>query len=161
MLVSGGRPSIGIIGGGISGLAVAQRLEQHGFTDNVLYDTGARGVGGRASSRLWEGGGGPLPVDHVAQFFTTANEAFRKAVDEWCEAGVVQEWSSDVLGSIDLDAGGVFTSFEEAEKKDAAGGEAATPSPARWIGTRAHGGIGGVALHMARSLQHTGVQQGE
>ena len=54
---------VGVIGGGLSGLSCASRLQELGVAV-TLYDTGKRGPGGRASSRLWRN----APVDHAAQF---------------------------------------------------------------------------------------------
>ena len=43
---------VGVIGGGVSGLAAARGLASLGGVEKVVvYDTGKRGVGGRASSR--------------------------------------------------------------------------------------------------------------
>ena len=71
-------PSIGIIGGGISGLACALRLERLGFHSCTVYDTGKRGVGGRASSRYWPEAGDT--VDHAAQFFLAEDPVFVEQV---------------------------------------------------------------------------------
>eukprot|EP00966_Prymnesium_polylepis_P303429 7008841-Prymnesium_polylepis.1 len=54
---------IGVIGGGVAGLACARRLADLG-KDVVVFDTGKWAPGGRASSRKWADGG--PPVDHAA-----------------------------------------------------------------------------------------------
>ena len=86
---------VGIIGGGISGLATARGLLKYGI-ECVVFDTGKRGVGGRCSSRL--GGDGtnfPGAVDHAAQFVEVSGdcEAFGAFVDDCVEDGVLAPWS--------------------------------------------------------------------
>ena len=74
---------VGIIGGGISGLATARGLLKYGI-ECVVFDTGKRGVGGRCSSRLGgDGANFPGTVDHAAQFVEVSGncEAFGAFVD--------------------------------------------------------------------------------
>ncbi|KAJ1457924.1 hypothetical protein M885DRAFT_614936 [Pelagophyceae sp. CCMP2097] len=58
---------VGVIGGGVSGLAAARGLNEAGF-QAVVFDTGKRAVGGRSASRLAAETGWPGAVDHAAQF---------------------------------------------------------------------------------------------
>jgi len=154
-------PSIGIIGGGISGLSCALRLRQLGFSSVVVYDTGARGVGGRASSRClpWptsekDYGKAKTPsptvvVDHAAQFFLAEHPDFKDAVAQWHAAGVVKPWEGK-LGRV---------SWAPQERNGSGGGGGGGPSfepfsddKTRWIGTQSGGGIGGIATNMASKL---------
>jgi renalase len=75
-----------VIGAGISGLLCASELQRAGVSTRVL-DKG-RGVGGRMATRRMGGG----RFDHGAQFFTVREPSFQSHVDEWLEAGVIQEW---------------------------------------------------------------------
>ena len=62
---------IAIIGGGVSGLACAQRLaaESESSIDSiVVFDTGNRQCGGRISSRMDKKTG--FAFDHAAQYFS-------------------------------------------------------------------------------------------
>ena len=85
---------VGIIGGGISGLATARGLLKYGI-ECVVFDTGKRGVGGRCSSRSGAASGFPGAVDHAAQFVEVSGEceAFGAFVDECAGDGTLQEWS--------------------------------------------------------------------
>jgi len=77
-----------IVGAGLSGLAAARALRDHGVSTIVL-DKG-RGVGGRmATRRLSEG----AIADHGAQFFTARDPRFSTLVEQWLRAGEASEWS--------------------------------------------------------------------
>lgn len=142
--------SVGIIGGGISGLSCALRLRQLGFSSVVVYDTGARGVGGRASSRAlpWPSSSPTIAAaagdrslviaDHAAQFFVADEEkhpSFSEAVKHWQAEGIVQPWVG-TLGRFDPSLS--FQEFADGRT--------------RWIGTASGGGLGGIAAHMAAQL---------
>ena len=87
--------TIGIIGGGIAGLSCAQRLQQLGL-ECTVYDTGKRGPGGRASSRIWHDG---RPVDHAVQSVgASPNTAFHDFLRCLEADGVVRQWSG--LGTL-------------------------------------------------------------
>ncbi len=88
---SRGLPPVAVIGAGISGLACARILADHGFTVRV-FDKG-RGVGGRMSTRRAPGG---RQFDHGAQYFTARDERFRRYVMAWRERGVVAEWEGRI-----------------------------------------------------------------
>ncbi len=76
-----------IVGAGISGLLAAHELQNAGWRVTVL-DKG-RGVGGRMATRRVGDGN----FDHGTQFFTVRGERFESLVNEWLEAGVVEEWT--------------------------------------------------------------------
>ena len=111
-------PSVALIGGGISGLACANRLQELGLQATV-FDTGKRAVGGRVSSRVLtvqqEGASKPVhvPVDHSTQFFTATDPRFRELVSQLEERGAVSEWKGPV-GTLE---NGSFTVIETPEKK--------------------------------------------
>ncbi|KAF6245554.1 hypothetical protein COO60DRAFT_1278564 [Scenedesmus sp. NREL 46B-D3] len=102
--------AVGIIGGGISGLACAQGLARHGM-QAVVFDTGEHSVGGRAATRSSADASlraewiSPalagvkhlnLAFDHAAQCFTATDPAFQQQVQAWVAAGVVQRWQGPV-----------------------------------------------------------------
>jgi len=71
--------SVGVIGGGISGLSFAFHLEQLCPSSRMsvaVYDTGKRGVGGRCSSRTGLGKQGSWVSDHAAQCVFSSTEEF-------------------------------------------------------------------------------------
>lgn len=78
---------IAVIGAGISGLAVARTLTDHGHSITVFEKS--RGVGGRMSTRRCDDG---LTFDHGAQYFTARDERFKRCVDSWIDEGVVSAW---------------------------------------------------------------------
>lgn len=82
-----GSNSCVIVGAGISGLLAARELRDAGWRVTVL-DKG-RGVGGRMATRRV----GKGTFDHGAQFFTVRKERFRRLVEGWISAGVVEEWT--------------------------------------------------------------------
>ena len=63
--------SVAVVGGGISGLCCALRLQELGIRATV-FDTGNHAAGGRCSSRaaVAQHGDGGYHFDHSAQFFT-------------------------------------------------------------------------------------------
>ena len=81
---------IAIIGAGISGLALAERLVQ--VADVTIFEK-ARGVGGRMSTRYAE----PFYFDHGAQFFTARTPDFQNFLAAYMEAGTVAEWNGKVV----------------------------------------------------------------
>lgn len=101
---------VAIIGGGISGLACAQRLQSAGISA-VVFDTGKRAVGGRCSSRIFTAKDGTTYVfDHSAQFLTANSPAFDHEVQKLQGQGLVREWNGRV-GT--LTAGGFVESTSE------------------------------------------------
>eukprot|EP00092_Neocalanus_flemingeri_P018700 GFUD01020253.1.p1 GENE.GFUD01020253.1~~GFUD01020253.1.p1 ORF type:complete len:443 (+),score=103.74 GFUD01020253.1:78-1406(+) len=123
--------SVGIIGGGISGLSLACALEKSSTYSISLYDTGSRAFGGRASSRKLEG----IPVDHSVQFFIAKDPQFQKQTEDWENHGVVQKWTGSI-GTLNADSS--FTSFQD--------------QLTRYIGSSDHG-IQAISTHMAAQLK--------
>jgi len=124
--------SVGIIGGGISGLSLANALERYSKYSISLYDTGSRNFGGRASSRKLQG----TPVDHAVQFIVAKNPAFQKQVEKWEESGVVQKWSKGV--GIFEQKSHTFHSFKDGVN--------------RYIGSN-EAGLQSIPNHLASNLQ--------
>jgi predicted NAD/FAD-dependent oxidoreductase len=81
------QPRAAIIGAGISGLACARSLVDHGL-EVVVFEK-SRGVGGRMATRRTDAG---LSFDHGAQYFTARDPVFRRNVGEWLADGVVAPW---------------------------------------------------------------------
>jgi predicted NAD/FAD-dependent oxidoreductase len=85
---------VAVIGAGISGLAAARTLQDHGVKVSVFDKS--RGVGGRMSTRRVEGG---VTFDHGAQYFTARDQHFKRHVESWIEQGIVGQWPDQSLGS--------------------------------------------------------------
>lgn len=89
---------VGIVGGGIAGLAAARALRAAGRSV-VVFDKG-RAAGGRCATRR----AAPFSFDHGAQFFTVREPAFAEAlapfgdrlVQRW--PGPFRTWQDSVLG---------------------------------------------------------------
>jgi hypothetical protein len=79
-----------VIGAGMAGLACATRLAEVG-DEVIVFDKG-RGPGGRMATRRVEIAGEPVTFDHGAQYFTARDPAFRAAVAQWEQDGVVARW---------------------------------------------------------------------
>ncbi|KXZ45236.1 hypothetical protein GPECTOR_57g526 [Gonium pectorale] len=155
------RPTVAIIGGGMSGLMCARELASLGIRSTV-FDTGKHGVGGRMASRasggdsLRSGSGvagrpagplGGLLFDHAAQFFTVTDPRFQAVVDRWLAAGLVRTWDGPV-GTLRVggDGGG----------GGGRGGKFAPlpPAPARYVGSR---GMRPLAESLASELEAGGL----
>ncbi|MEP1442370.1 MAG: FAD-dependent oxidoreductase [Hyphomicrobiales bacterium] len=78
---------IAIIGAGLSGLTVANQLNQH--ADVTVFEK-SRGTSGRLSTRRSE----PFIFDHGAQFFTVKTAAFKSYIAPMIEAGIVAPWNA-------------------------------------------------------------------
>ena len=72
---------VGIVGGGVAGLACAYRLANVYQTGSVLFDTGKKSVGGRCSSKLLKkSNGDPYLVDHACQIFSISENEIMKEI---------------------------------------------------------------------------------
>ncbi|WP_404407105.1 NAD(P)/FAD-dependent oxidoreductase [Jeotgalibacillus malaysiensis] len=80
---------IGVIGGGMSGLIAARKLQSEGHEVEVIEKS--RSVGGRMATRRIEEG----QADHGAVYFTVRDKAFDHEVQQWISAGVVKKWFAD------------------------------------------------------------------
>lgn len=96
------KPSIAIIGAGISGLSAAQHLKD--VAKVTIFDK-SRGVGGRMSTRY----AGEYEFDHGAQYFTAQDPDFLKAVESGIDAGVIKPWQARAFylkdGEVEADTG--------------------------------------------------------
>ncbi len=81
---------IAVIGAGIAGLGAARALQDQGHCVTVFEKS--RGVGGRAATRRI----GNIGCDHGAQYFTARDTRFRRAVEAWCEQGLVAPWEGRI-----------------------------------------------------------------
>jgi renalase len=79
---------IAVIGAGIAGLTLAQRLKAE-----VTVLEKSRGVGGRMSTRHAD----PFHFDHGAQYLTIRTRAFKSSMRPHIESGLLQEWKPRVL----------------------------------------------------------------
>jgi predicted NAD/FAD-dependent oxidoreductase len=86
------KPSIAVIGAGISGLFCARTLSDHGF-DVQVFDKGRRPGGRMSTRRVSEG----LQFDHGAQYFTARDPHFQRYVHSWCGQGLVAEWPGRIV----------------------------------------------------------------
>lgn len=76
---------LAIIGSGLSGLTLANRLKNK--FDVTVFEK-SRGVGGRLATRRAEA----YAFDHGAQYFTARTEAFHSFIQPLIDEGVVQRW---------------------------------------------------------------------
>ena len=84
-----------IIGAGLSGLAAASDLNNHG--KNVIVVDKGKGPGGRLASRHI----GNAVFDNGAQFMTTRNPRFLLQVKKWIATGVAEQWYNSFSGQPD------------------------------------------------------------
>lgn len=91
----GPRPSVAVIGAGLSGVTAARALRAAGYP--VVVFEKSRGPGGRMSTRRTSAGD---TFDHGAQYFTARDSLFQEQVRGWMEAGVVAEWHG-VIGTLE------------------------------------------------------------
>jgi renalase len=79
-----------IVGAGLTGLLLAQKLQPH--REVVIYDK-ARGVGGRMATRRTE----HAKFDHGAQFYSL-KDPIRELHSRWLERGLVRKWFTNGEG---------------------------------------------------------------
>jgi predicted NAD/FAD-dependent oxidoreductase len=118
-----------VIGGGISGVACARRLQAAGLPVRLL-ERGQR-LGGRMASRIEQVHGREHAVDIGAPYFTVREPRFAELVAGWEAAGLVRAWTDS------------FTlAGPQGRTGDAVG-------PQRWSSTR---GLGAVVDELATGL---------
>lgn len=81
------RKRIAIIGAGLAGVTLAQRLHKYA---EVLIVEKSRGAGGRMATRHRESGS----FDHGAQYFTVRDAGFHALLEPALDAGIVEAWST-------------------------------------------------------------------
>ncbi len=86
--------SIAIIGAGLSGLTVANRLKN--IADITLFEK-SRGVSGRMATRRAE----PYFFDHGAQFFKARTDAFQSFIAPMIDSGIVAVWDAHFVEFLD------------------------------------------------------------
>lgn len=80
------KPSVAVIGAGISGAACALKLQSLGF-DVQVYEK-SRGASGRLSTRRTDS----WSADHGAQYFTARDPLFIEELEDWIKLGLVALW---------------------------------------------------------------------
>lgn len=75
-----------IVGAGISGLMVAQKLHEQSVRVTLVEKR--QGLGGRMATRRQDG----AIFDHGAQFMTTRTRQFREMVERWLGHQIVKPW---------------------------------------------------------------------
>ncbi|RBW67989.1 NAD(P)/FAD-dependent oxidoreductase [Bacillus taeanensis] len=78
-----------VIGGGMSGVMAAAKIEEKGLPVIILEQNST--IGGRMATNCMEG----EKADYGAQFFTIRTLQFQKVVDVWERAGWVKHWFGD------------------------------------------------------------------
>lgn len=81
--------NIAIIGAGLAGLTLADRLSA---SHKVTVFEKARGPGGRMSTRR----AAPYAFDHGAQYFTAETDPFQAFLEPFLQAGTVASWPDDI-----------------------------------------------------------------
>lgn len=89
--------SVLIVGAGIAGLTLANRLQQEGMAVTVIEK--ARGTGGRFSSKRLSHNNIHISADMGAPSFTAVSEEFLDKVKAWQAKGVVAPWHVDQAGA--------------------------------------------------------------
>lgn len=82
-----GPPRIAVVGAGLSGLACARTLLDHGCEVSVFEKS--VGPGGRMATRETDDA---LYYDHGAPYFNVDDERFQRYVDSWEQDGTVAKW---------------------------------------------------------------------
>lgn len=84
------QPRAAVIGAGLCGLRVADRLRQ--YCEVEVFEK-SRGLGGRMSTRRADG----FQFDHGAQYFTARDPRFEAFLAPYIEAGVVTPWQARIV----------------------------------------------------------------
>jgi len=84
------KPSVAIIGAGMSGLACAGTLSEAGW--HVTIFEKSRGAGGRMATRRLETPHGTASFDFGAQYFTVRDPGFARQVATWADLGLASRW---------------------------------------------------------------------
>ncbi len=82
------KPTIALIGAGLSGLIAAHQLRKHATV--TLFEK-SRGVSGRMSTRY----AGEYFFDHGAPYFTATSNAFRNFLQPYRETGLITPWQPE------------------------------------------------------------------
>jgi len=85
---------LGIVGAGMAGLSCAEAAIRAGH-EVTLFDKG-RGAGGRLSTRRTSTSSGDLRFDHGTMTFNARSDAFKMAVADWRDRGLVSEWTANM-----------------------------------------------------------------
>ena len=86
---------VAVVGAGLSGLACARVLHDHGHRVRVFEKS--RGVGGRMSTRRRQTSDGrDQRFDHGAQYFTARDPRMRRWLGSWLQRGVVERWAGRI-----------------------------------------------------------------
>lgn len=88
-----------VVGAGLSGVAAARVLVEHGLPVRLL-DRGRR-AGGRMAVRTVE----DRPVDIGASYLTVSDPAFEAVVEDWRQRGLARPWTDTLFST---DRPGVF-----------------------------------------------------
>lgn len=81
------KPSIAVIGAGMTGVICARTLVDAGYDVTVFEKS--RGLGGRLATRRV---GKTLTIDHGAQFITARSDKFKSFMQRACKAGTADIW---------------------------------------------------------------------
>ncbi len=84
------KPTIAIIGAGLSGLVLARHLSTD--AEVSLFEK-SRGVSGRMSTRY----AGDFTFDHGAQCFTARTLAFQQFLEPFKQSGLIKAWQPNVI----------------------------------------------------------------
>lgn len=130
MVIDASSQRVAVVGAGVSGLACAKYLGEHGIDVSVFEKS--RGTGGRATTHRC----GHHAFDSGAQYFTVRDPRFVTQVDEWVLAGIAATWRGDIVR---LSTGQVAS-------------ENAMPSQQRFVGVP---GMSAISRHLARNCAVT------
>lgn len=87
------RPTVAVIGAGISGLICARSLVERGYRVRIFEKS--RGVGGRMATR--RAMDGACTFDHGAQYFTCRDDRFRSFIDTHSREGRAARWQGRIV----------------------------------------------------------------